>query len=170
MSNLCGAAGSDPEERACAALRDKGRTPKAQKEGAGLKERSSVLWSHDGIPRRPGLGGPARVTYLLLPASLGVALHPGLRKPAASLARGLRKSLPRPTRSAQQLRIPATAAGSKCADGPLGWRRLAGPRRPQPLGCCVPAGECNPRARGTPAFTPCPIGRFPELSPQPLHS
>lgn len=45
----------------------KERAPKAQRDGAGLKERSSVLWSHDGIPRRPGLGGPARVAYLLLP-------------------------------------------------------------------------------------------------------
>lgn len=109
-----------------------------------------------GYPGAPVLVAPrGSPTYFSRgAASLSAALHPGLRKPAASLARGLRKSLPRPTASAWQLRIPATAASSKCADSPLGWRRLAGPRRPQPLGCCVPAGECNPRARGTPAFTP----------------
>lgn len=119
-----------------------------------------------GYPGAPVLVAPrGSPTYFSRgAASLSAALHPGLRKPAASLARGLRKSLPRPTTSAWQLRIPATAASSKCADGPLGWRRLAGPWRPQPLGCCVPAGECNPRARGTPAFTPwvpVQLGGFP---------
>lgn len=62
-------------------------------------------------------------------ACLGAALHPRLRKPAASLARGLGKSLPRPTGSAWQLGVTAAAAGSKCTEGPRDWRRLAGERR-----------------------------------------
>lgn len=48
-------------------------------------------------------------------------------------------------------------------------RRAARLARPQPLGCCVPARECEPPARGTPALTlwvPSLLGDF--LSP--LHS
>ena len=62
-------------------------------------------------------------------ACLGAALHAGLLTPAASLARGLGESLPRPAGSAGQLRVPEAAAGSMCAQGPLGWRRPAGAQR-----------------------------------------
>lgn len=100
--------------------------------------------------------GPARVAYLLLPRRGEPKRGAASRASEASrlASTWAAEKFAQTPASAWQLRIPATAASSKCADGPLGWRRLAGPRRPQPLGCCVPAGECNPRARGTPAFTP----------------
>lgn len=98
--------------------------------GAEFKERSSAPYFHGAVAQRRGRGAPTVSTYVSGGAAcLGAALHPGLRKPAASLARGLGKSLPRPTRSAWQRRIPAAAAGSECAEGSRGWRRLAGARR-----------------------------------------
>lgn len=103
-------------------------------EGAGLKKRCSAREFHRGVPERRGRGGEARVAcreHLRL-GRCGVPRSGApsrLRKPAASLARGLGKSLPRPTGSAWQLGVTAAAAGSKCTEGPPGWRRLAGERR-----------------------------------------
>lgn len=91
---------------------------------------SSAVGDPSAVVAVAGRGAPAASTYVSGGAAcLGAALHPGLRKPAASLARGLGKSLPRPNGSAWQLRAAAAASGSKCAEGPLGWRRPAGARR-----------------------------------------
>lgn len=102
-----------------------------------------------------GRGSPTVSTYVSGGAAcLGAALHPGLGKRAASLTRGLGKSLPRTAGAPGTSGIPAAASGLQRAEGPVDWPLLAGAERarPQPLGCCVPAGECDPRARGTPAL------------------
>ena len=90
-------------------------------------------------------------------ACLGAALHPGIGKRDTSLARGLGKSLTRPTGSEWQLWGAGGRDGFEARRGSSGLtapsRSAAGRAGPQPLGCCVPAGECDPQARGTPALT-----------------
>lgn len=157
-------------------LPGKERAPREQ----GLKSPRWPLGPPVGVSKRLGRGGRTRVAYRGTyvsdgAACLGAALHPGLGKRGASLARGLGKSLPGAAGSARQLRDSGARRGLAVRPRSAGLAALAGARRGgrvRSLGDAasppVSAALGRP-ARPLSVWVPIQLGGFLGSTPQPLH-